>query len=140
MTPVKKAVESSRYNYLYYSHRMQELGDTIHGQIDFHSYCFTVMSMFPFASVFFTILQAILQKLENNEIKGIKGYSNTKKVRNSHLQMFFKKGVLKNFAIFAGKYLCWSLFLIKVFYCEHYEIFKNNYFEEHCELLLLEEG
>ena len=28
--------------------------------------------------------------------------------------MFYKKTVLKNFAIFAGKYLCWSLFLITV--------------------------
>ena len=53
---------------------------------------------------------------------------------------FYTTGVLKNFAIFAGKYLCWSLFLIKVFYREYYEIFKNTYFEEHCELLLLEEG
>ena len=28
--------------------------------------------------------------------------------------MFFKTGVLKNFAIFTGKHLCWSLFLIKL--------------------------
>ena len=28
-------------------------------------------------------------------------------------QMFFKIGVLKNFANFTGKHLCWSLFLIK---------------------------
>ena len=27
--------------------------------------------------------------------------------------MFFKKAVLKNFAIFTAKYLCWSLFLVK---------------------------
>ena len=27
--------------------------------------------------------------------------------------MFLKIGVLKNFSIFAGKHLCWSLFLIK---------------------------
>ena len=37
-----------------------------------------------------------------------------KNVRISHLQMFFKIGVLRNFAIFIGKYLCWSLFLIKL--------------------------
>ena len=30
----------------------------------------------------------------------------------SHSQMFFKIGVLKNFA--TGKHLCWSLFLIKL--------------------------
>ena len=28
--------------------------------------------------------------------------------------MFFKIGVLKNFAIFTGKHLCWSLFLVKM--------------------------
>ena len=29
-------------------------------------------------------------------------------------QMFFKRGVLKNFAIFTEKHLCWKLFLIKL--------------------------
>ena len=33
-------------------------------------------------------------------------------VRRSHLQMFFEIDVLKNFAIFTGKQLCWNLFLI----------------------------
>ena len=33
--------------------------------------------------------------------------------KSSRLQLFFKIGVLKNFAIFTGKHLCWSLFLIK---------------------------
>ena len=34
----------------------------------------------------------------------------------SRSQMFFKieKGVLKNFANFTGKIMCWSLFLIKL--------------------------
>ena len=32
---------------------------------------------------------------------------------SNRLQMFFKVAVLKNFAIFTGKHLCWSLFLIK---------------------------
>ena len=36
------------------------------------------------------------------------------RVRSSRLEMFLKIGVLKNFAIFTGKYLCWSLFLIKL--------------------------
>ena len=35
-------------------------------------------------------------------------------LRCSRSQMFFKIGVLKNFVIFTGKYLCWSLFLIKL--------------------------
>ena len=30
------------------------------------------------------------------------------------LQTFFKKGILKNYAIFIGKHLYWSLFLIKL--------------------------
>ena len=39
----------------------------------------------------------------------------TRKVHKSnHLQMFFKKGALKNLLIFTGKCLCWSLFLIKL--------------------------
>ena len=32
------------------------------------------------------------------------------KFRSSPSQMFFKKGVLKNFVNFSGKHLCWSLF------------------------------
>ena len=35
--------------------------------------------------------------------------------RSSRSQMFFKIDVLKNFAIFIGKHLCWSLFLIAFF-------------------------
>ena len=43
-------------------------------------------------------------------------------------------GVLKNFVIFTGKHLCWSLFLIKLQACKFIEglqIFKNTYFEKH---------
>ena len=49
---------------------------------------------------------------------------------------FFKIGVLKNYTIFTGKHLCWSLFLIKkptptqVFSSEYCKIFKNTYFGE----------
>ena len=32
--------------------------------------------------------------------------------RSSRSQMFFKVGVFKSYAIFVGKYLRWSLFLI----------------------------
>ena len=35
-------------------------------------------------------------------------------LRSSRSQIFFKIGVLKSFAVFTGKYLCWSLFLIKL--------------------------
>ena len=36
------------------------------------------------------------------------------KDRSSHSQLFFKIGVMKNFATFTGKHLCWNLFLIKL--------------------------
>ena len=39
-------------------------------------------------------------------------YLHTNHRRSSRSQMFFKTDVLKNFAIFKGKHLCWSLFLI----------------------------
>ena len=52
--------------------------------------------------------------------------------RSSHSKLFFKTGVLKHFAIFTGKHLCWSLFIINetpthVFSCEYYEIFKSSF-------------
>ena len=34
--------------------------------------------------------------------------------KSSHLQMFFKIGVLQNLAIFTEKHLCWNLLLIKL--------------------------
>ena len=62
-------------------------------------------------------------------------------------QMFFKIGILKTFAIFTRKHLCWRLFLIRLQsrrsaillkrdskYCE---IFKNTFFTEHLRWLLL---
>ena len=47
-------------------------------------------------------------------------------------EVFYKKGVLKNFTIFTGKHLCQSLFFKKetlahVFSCEFCEIFKNSF-------------
>ena len=43
-----------------------------------------------------------------------------------------KRAVLKNFAIFTEKHLCWGLFLIKVqISCEYCGIFKHIYFVEH---------
>ena len=38
----------------------------------------------------------------------------SRKCRSSCLQIFTKLSVLKNFAIFTGKHLCWSLFLRKL--------------------------
>ena len=63
--------------------------------------------------------------------------------KNGRSQMFFKIGVLKNFAIFTGKHLRGSLFLItlqawkpaallKIDYnpvsCEYCQIFNNSFF------------
>ena len=64
--------------------------------------------------------------------------------KSSHRRCSIKDDVLKNFAIFTGKHLCWSLFLIKfqvvrpatfflkktptqVFFLEYCKIFKNTY-------------
>ena len=63
-------------------------------------------------------------------------FLNPMKGRSTHLQMFFKIGVLKNFANFARKHLCWSFFLIKLqalfnkVSCEISQIFKNIFFNK----------
>ena len=67
------------------------------------------------------------------------------KLQKQPPEVFYKKAVIKNFAVLTGKQLCWSLFLVKlqasrlatllkretpkhVFFCE---IFKNAYFVKH---------
>ena len=56
----------------------------------------------------------------------------SKAFRSSRLQMFYKIGVLENFAKFTGKRLCWSPFLLSFTHhmlsCHLCEIFKNTYF------------
>ena len=62
---------------------------------------------------------------------------------SSRLQMFFKVGVLKSYAIFTGKTTTWSHFWIKfqsfrpadlkvtqtkMLFCEYCKIFKNSFF------------
>ena len=50
----------------------------------------------------------------------------------SRSEVFGKKGVLRNFAIFTGKHLCLQLIkkesLAQVFFCEFCEISKNTFF------------
>ena len=65
--------------------------------------------------------------------------------RSSRLQIFFKIGVLKNFAIFAGKHLCLSLFLIKlreasaqVFPVNIAKFFRAGFLKEYLRWLLLD--
>ena len=41
--------------------------------------------------------------------------------------MFFKIGVLKNFAIFTGKQPCWSLFLMKFIKDTPLQVFSSEY-------------
>ena len=77
-----------------------------------------------------------------------------KKQRSSQRRCSVKKGVPKNFPNFAGKHLCWSLFLIKLrgfrpatflkrdsntgVYLSICEIFKNTYFEEYLRMIASE--
>ena len=73
--------------------------------------------------------------------------------RSSHPEVFCTKDFLKNFAKFAGKHLCQSHFFNKVadfrpanllkktlwhrFPCGFCKIFKNNFFTEHLQWLLV---
>ena len=73
--------------------------------------------------------------------------------RSSHRRCSIEKAVLKNFTIFTGKHLCWSIILIKlqaqrpatllnktptrVFPCGYYEVFKNTYLEENMRIAAL---
>ena len=57
----------------------------------------------------FTIDAAFISKRKYTDLNVIP--DNTK-----NFWMFFDTGTLKNHAIFTGKYLCWSLFLIKLQY------------------------
>ena len=63
---------------------------------------------------------------------------NQAKIRSSRSKMFFKISVLENFAIFTGKHLCWSLFLIKLQALGI--LHKNSSFIEHLWWLLLKNG
>ena len=47
-------------------------------------------------------------------------------VQSSRSQMFFKINLLKNFAIFTRKNLCWSLFLIKLQTSRPVTLLKSN--------------
>ena len=69
-------------------------------------------------------------------------------LRSTRPEVFCKESVLKNFTKFTGKHLCQILFfskvqllkretLAQVFSCEFCEIFKNTFFIEHLQWLLL---
>ena len=46
--------------------------------------------------------------------------------RSNCMQLFFKTDVTRNFAIFTGKHLCCSLFLIKLQAIRHFNLVKNE--------------
>ena len=100
---------------------------------------------------FFNKVATVLKKLYQrhfpvNFAKLFKTTVFQKTNRSSRSQMFFKIGLLENFANFRGKDLCWSLFLIKLLVwrsatllkwdtktgvflsCEICEILKNIFF------------
>ena len=63
--------------------------------------------------------------------------------RSTRLEVFCKYGILKNFAIFVGKHLCWNISLINLqvkllqhryFFCEFCNILKNTCFVEHLQI------
>ena len=75
-------------------------------------------------------------------------FDNTSYVRSSHWSCSVKDGVLKYFANFTGKHLCWTFFessglqiyqkvpLTLVFSCGICESFKNIYFEKNLWILV----
>ena len=76
------------------------------------------VSDLPFLSnllLFFTIsLRLILNKYNHTYYSESSQWANHRpESRNRRSQILFKIGVLKNFAIFTGKRMCWSLFLKK---------------------------
>ena len=62
--------------------------------------------------LFFTVLSTALPK--HNAIDAPPPPAPPSDVRKLLPEVFYKTAVLKNFAVFIGKNLCWSLFLIKL--------------------------
>ena len=54
--------------------------------------------------------------------------------RSSRPEVFYRKGVLRNFTKFAGKHLCQSLFFNKVNFAK---FLRTHFFAEHLRWLLL---
>ena len=50
-----------------------------------------------------------------------------KHFRGSRTHTFFKKGVLRHYTVFIGKYLCWSLFLTKFQALRLTTLFKRDF-------------
>ena len=76
-------------------------------QFQYGSFCFVFEKTSSPPPTQFALLFVHVEKRSNCDIRG-------KTLRSSRSQMFFKVGVLKNFAILPRRYLRWSLFLIKL--------------------------
>ena len=101
------------------------------------------MLIFATANTFFQLNLVFIAKSPTGFRSGIL-WKYELKVRSSHWSCSVKIGVLKYFANFTGKHLCWSLFLTEssglqlfkkvsptqVFSFGICENFKNTYFEE----------
>ena len=69
-------------------------------------------------------------KIKSNPLSPSQKIGSPVRIRSSHQRCFVKKGALKNFTKFTGKYLCQILFLNKVagLDLEFCEISKNTFF------------
>ena len=104
---------------------------------------YSVSFIFAFNSLVCEIFLSI-KNLDRNFYINLVQCSHWTNARSSHLELFCRKGILKNFAKFIGKHFCASVsFSIKlqasdqVFSCEFWKIFKNTFFIEHLYWLLL---
>ena len=57
-------------------------------------------------------------------------------VQKQPLEVFYKKGVLKNFRSFTGKLQCWSLLKTPFFWRKTPFLKKNTFFEEHLQMVV----
>ena len=60
------------------------------------------------------LIHLVLYTLKTENYKVFWCFQEVEKGRNSHLEVFYKNGVLRNFLKFIGKHACQSPFLIKL--------------------------
>ena len=101
--------------------------------IEFHQSTHCSKTIFRFFTSYKTMKKNLLQNLSSNDQQTLSVESTpietsisevpesfliynfrVYRLRSSHRRCSLKKGLLKNFTIFIGKHLCWSLFLIKL--------------------------
>ena len=82
------------------------------------------MSALRIISIYKTLLKINLSKQSANKIHSINSLKT--KYRSSHPRCSIRKAVLKNFAIFTGKHLCWSLCFNKVVYLQTCNFIKKR--------------